>query len=208
MNINLMCLRYCVQKVAEIYMKHLSRKHTQLLSAASMMPGILMAVYWIVRPPVKEPIKIVLSAYLYILLCIGSIAYHTHCAHHDTDNPRWLRLDITSQQIFIYITAILSPLGYSGGILVLPLAVITWLSNLSVISEYYAAIIAHAIAILAVSGIQKIFFGLQWSFAFLMYALKDYNPGYYIIFQTLWHVLCHVNVRSIWLYMSQSPIIV
>lgn len=175
----------------------------QLWSAASMVPGIALAAYWAWA---TKNTKIVISACMYIVLCFGSIAYHTHCAYNtdSSEHPRWLRLDITTQQLFIYGTAVLSSLGVYGATLVLPLAVLIGLTSLKEVSGYSVAIIAHAIGILAVSGAQRFYLGFQWFVAFCIFAMKDAHEGYYVVYQTIWHLMCHINVHSIWLYMTSA----
>lgn len=180
-------------------MFRLPHKEEQLLSAASMIPGIFLAVYWAYTT--KHSV-IAVSALMYIVTCFGAMAYHTHCAYNPGYNPKWLRMDLTYQQLSLYTTAVLSPLGLSGAMLMLPIAIIIAMLNLSHIPSSYMALTALAIGILIVSSSFSIGIVLQWLVAFAMYSMKDYFPDSYTISQTLWHILGHVNVVSGWIYWT------
>jgi hypothetical protein len=176
-------------------MKRLAHKNEQLLSAFSMVPGIFLALYW--ANTTKEW-KVVMSAYTYIIACIGSIAYHTYNAYNEGYNPKMLRLDITSQQLMVYVSTVLSPVGACGTVLILPLTVLLGLIDLKHINGYYLAIIAHAVAILTTTYVLNGRLAIQWLIAFAIYAVKDRDEEYYTVCQSLWHVLCHVNMNTLW----------
>ena len=178
-------------------MLRLPHKAEQLLAAASMIPGILLALYWARKTKDTIP-RIAIVAFTYIVTCIGSIVYHSFCAYNPGYHPRWLRLDITCQQLTVYSTAILSPLGISGALLILPLALIIRLADFAHVPSSYVALAAHALSILAMSSVVNMRTATQWFFAFAVYGMKDVIPNSYTIAQTLWHVLCHFNIMASW----------
>lgn len=175
-------------------MWRLPHKEEQLSSALSMVPGILLALYWSRR---YRGTPIYNMAYTYILTCLGSIVYHVHSAYHVGYHPRWLRFDIFCQQLSglccTYYT-----IGARGILVILPLLVVITLLDFSHVPSSYAALAAHALSVFTVSLIGSVRGALQWLIAFFTYGMKDVFPNGYTIIQNLWHVLCHMNMAKSW----------
>lgn len=173
----------------------LPHKQEQQISAISMIPGILLAIMY--KP--KGNAKVLrYIAYSYIITCIGSIIYHTYCANHPGYHPKWLRLDITCQQISLYLATLICPLGIRGVLLLLPFATLIGLCDLADYQMCDVALIGHACSILVLSVFGSIRTTLQWMVSFATYAMKHVYPESYTISQTLWHVLCHINIYTSW----------
>ena len=169
-------------------------KTEQTVSAISMIPGILLSMHWIKQT--SNPI-IIAIAYAYIMACVGSFAYHMYCAANPGYNPAWLRLDITCQQLVIYMGACLTG-GYSGAFLMAPFASLIALADFRDIPSSYLALATHAISILVVSATTNMRLVLQWAAAFFVYSLKEIIPNSYMYSQTLWHIMCHYNIATSW----------
>jgi hypothetical protein len=172
----------------------------QILAAASMIPGILLAVWW--SKLQSCPPNVAIACDTYIVGCIGSIVYHTHSAYNPGYHPRMLRMDISGQQLAVYSAAVLSPLGIRGALLVAPLAVYIGLADFAHIPSSYMALAAHALSILAISICGNVYTSLKWLGAFCVYASKDLIENSYTIAQCLWHILVHFNTASYWVDMA------
>jgi hypothetical protein len=181
---------------AKLTVMRLPHREEQLSSALSMVPGIFMALYWRYISSKTKAVKVL--TYLYIVACIGSIIYHTHSAYNPGYNPKWLRLDISCQQLVIYSGAVLSPLKASGALLVLPMAVLTGICDLSHMPSCYIVYFAHALTILSLAFTFSFRLGLQCLLAIFTFSMKDVFPQGYTLFQNIWHILGHINVASIW----------
>ena len=174
-------------------------KKEEIYYAVSMLPGILIAIYWYLTSEIKDN-KYKLLFFSYIITCICSFIYHLKKSIYDDDlDTKWYRLDIIGQQFTLYVSILLSRHGFRGIIALSPLFVATYLANFSDKSECLIGTIAHALSILIGSFAQNIYAVIRWLFSFIIYSLKDFYPNKYS--HILWHILCHRNITKNWQYL-------
>jgi hypothetical protein len=164
-------------------------KRDEVLNAVSMLPGIGMIGWWMVRTPyVWWP-----PLCGYILMCGGSMLYHIDAAVNGVESMRFLRVDLICQNIACLTGVLYSPYS-TNDIVIMTIINMAYIScvfaNLHDPREVNLAKFGNGINILTMLTIDRIlvieFCGS--AFIFLYYYLvraNDYSHA-------LWHLTIHV----------------
>jgi hypothetical protein len=137
-------------------MYELISRHEQLFNAASMAPGIVMALFiakWGKYHNLFYPIC------AHVVLCIASMTYHSYYYYYQF-HPQMLRIDLLCQQLGLIVYALYSPLGYSSLFCMLPfIYVSTCLANLqdareSLIAQLMTAVLVIILFFSVTAGIE------------------------------------------------------
>lgn len=162
-------------------------KLAELLSAATMLPGIAMAwTFW------SEYGKLV---WAYMLVCVCSIVYHLCNAYYGECNGHLLKLDITAQQIHLYTCILITQEGTKWSLVFLPLILLVHMFDVSKRDEEMMCMVVHGLCILLASFIANPFTSVLWLGAMLTYIMKETYP---MLSGSAWHTLIHFCVVATW----------
>lgn len=161
--------------------------HPELLNAATMLPGIAMAVSW----PVDGPCSIV--PYAYSAVCLASAAYHitNYVVGHRHDGL--FILDVFAQMVCCASITYsgrpgpLGPLGPLGAAFILGMA----LGSLGCYRRH--AIFLSGVSIMLTSGPRAS--SLWWALAFAFYFCNKVLDSRFRYFHVLFHIVGHVAVH-------------
>lgn len=155
----------------------------QQLAALTMIPGIFMSIYYIIY---SQLTAVKVAAACYIIICMGSITYHTKCAHDLCVSKSYLRFDIFCQQIGLYI-----PFAYAYGIRFL--LILAPLITMIFISKQRIATIIHFSILLTIG----LFYISRKVFVIAVIALATFFiPSIYNL--SIWHILAHIAMKTVW----------
>lgn len=168
-------------------------KQSEFVSAITMVPGIIMSLWWIQTTQWPQYVAMV----GYIITCVCSMLFHTTYAINGHANDfRWLRLDIIGQQIGLFCGTPHTVLGPSSFLLLIPGCVICIIADLSDVRERTIAFAFCGINLLLTSSF-SLKLMLQWCIAFLFFwtaKVVDTRGFGHII----WHTMCHYNLRCLY----------
>uniref|UniRef100_A0A6C0KVC2 Uncharacterized protein n=1 Tax=viral metagenome TaxID=1070528 RepID=A0A6C0KVC2_9ZZZZ len=162
----------------------------ELYAALSMLPGLFLSLY---TGLYSNHWQIKIAGYLYCIPCITAMLYHYNKYNFSLKYcPKWLRIDITAQQIGVYIPFLLTPNAIPGIITASPFILLSWLCDPGIIKESYllgwvhiATIIIMGLFITPKSGL----FGIASLLAF-------HAPTQY--YKSLWHITGSCGMFYAW----------
>jgi hypothetical protein len=161
--------------------------HIQRLNALSMLvPGVSLALWWIRTS--DDYIQYV--AIPYIFVCICSFNYHNDYANNNKPNLRYLRYDITAQQILAYASLLVVPSNAITVTFLMMLFPIITTGNLNNEVESELVLGANILTIIIMGFHYSFKCGIYWILALgLFLAPTKYNG-------VLWHFACHLAIHT------------
>lgn len=162
-----------------------------------MLPGILLSMYWFIHSNNRRMYTAFLS---YVVVCLGSSMYHMRCSEDDvfTYRIKWFRLDIACQQLANLVLASSAPFGLRGGLVILPLIVLTLCTDFSTLAEYHIGMLSHVGCFIVSSYVLDPLVCLRWFLSLSVHTCIDGNRGnlYGTIAQGMWHLMCHWSIDA------------
>ena len=148
-----------------------------------MLPGIPLSLWWMAT----SDLYISYIGVPYIFMCTCAYTYHMNFARYGYD-PRYLRLDITGQEILAYATLLAVPYSYASIMILLPLFVIVNTTDLRKNAE--SVLVSHAMTILIVAAHYDIRCVLYWLVCMAIYKLPTRYSS------VLWHIGTHITIHK------------
>lgn len=175
-----------------------SNRDSQHIAAATMLPGIVLSMYWFMNTKHTQQYLACLS---YIIVCLGSIMYHLRCSEDQefTYHPKWFRLDISCQQLLNFALASSTPYGIGGGLVILPLIVLVICTDFADIDTYKFSMMSHASCFIISSWLLDKQICLQWLLSIYIFNYIDgYRKTLYgTLSQSIWHLMVHWNLNAV-----------
>jgi hypothetical protein len=164
----------------------------EFLNAISMLPGIGLIVWWLnylpyyIWPPLLG----------YILMCSGSILYHSVAMVNEERDPRLLRVDLVCQNIACITGVLYSPYS-DNSILITTIILCTYIScvmaNLRDPREVALAKLSNAVNLFIMVSFDKVliieFIGSGCIFLYYyVVRINDYSHA-------IWHLTIHIVIH-------------
>jgi len=167
----------------------MSYKKDEIFNSLSMIPGIGLSLWWII----KTKCKLLIPASGYIITCIGSIVYHSNCIKNE-GNMKLLRIDLICQNIGLFCGVLNSPLSKNRKLITSMLYIAytsCFLTNLNIEKQRLFSFMGNGINILIASSFNYSIFMqfLSSSFLFLYNFINknDYSHA-------IWHLVIHAII--------------